>query len=137
MDFRERCQSALCNYEEFECNPDDYRLLENAIFSMDTVAERLALHRLGYPQLSRKALNEEAQKIRGNGSLKDLRSCANVLKHGRSITDHRGGKFTTTATSTGIDRNNQATWYVNGKYLPTVVHDAAATLKSFLNTPST
>jgi len=65
MDFRERCQSALRNYEEFELNSNDYRLLENAIFSMDTMPERLALHQLGHPQLSRKALNEEAQKMRG------------------------------------------------------------------------
>ena len=140
MDVREQFQSALRNVDEFERNPTDYRLLENAIHSLDTVPERLALHQLGHAQVSRKALSEEAQKIRReHSSLKDLHTCNNTIKHIRGIRDHRDGTFTTTATSTGIERNNPATWYVDGKYLPTVLHDAAATLRSFpdLNARST
>src|SRR5689334_10603498 len=140
MDARQHFQGVMRNYDEFARNPTDFRLLENALISMDTVPERLALHQLGYPQLSRKALNEEAQKVRGQySSLKDLHSCANTIKHGRRIRDQRGGKFTTIATSTGIDPANEATWYVDGKYLPTVVHDAAVALKAHpqLNEPST
>jgi hypothetical protein len=140
MDVRERYQSAMRTYDEWASNPTDYRLLENTIHSLDTVPEHLALHQLGHADVSRKVLNEAAQKIRReHSSLEDLHSCNNTVSHTRNIIDRRGGKFTTNATSTGIDPNNQETWYVGGKYLPTVVHDAAATLKSFpeLNQRST
>jgi len=112
MDAPEHFQKVIVpNYNDFVPRPTEYRLLENALFSIDTMSERLALHQLKYPQLSREALYEEAQKIRGqDSSLKDLHSCANTLKHSRSIRDYRGFKFATTATSTGIDPNNPTTW---------------------------
>jgi hypothetical protein len=87
--------------------------------------ERLALHQLGNPELSRETLYREAQKIRGqHNSLSDLRSCANALKYGRSIRDYSGGKFTTIATSTGIDPNDRTTWKIGGYDLVEVAHRA-------------
>jgi hypothetical protein len=91
------------SYGDFVRRPTEYRLLENALLLMDTVPERLALHQLGNPELSRETLYWEAQKIRGqHNSLSDLRSCASALKYGRSIRDYSGGKFTTIATPTAL-----------------------------------
>jgi hypothetical protein len=53
----------LPKYNEFVQSPNDFRLLESALYSMDTVAERLGLHQLGYAQVSRETLYEEAKKI--------------------------------------------------------------------------
>ena len=64
MDAQEHFQKAADNYNEFARDPTNFRLLKNALISMDEGPEHLALHQLGYPQLSREALNEEAQKIR-------------------------------------------------------------------------
>jgi hypothetical protein len=131
MDAREHFQSSVRNYNDFVQNPTEYRLLESTLLSMDTVPERLALHQLGYPQLSREALYQEAQKIRSQFSgLSALHSCANAIKHSRSIRDHGGGEFTTIATSTGIDPNDPTTWNIDGKDLVKVAHDAFATLNS-------
>ena len=41
------------NYKQFVDDPDDLRLLWNAVVSMNTVAEYVALHRLGYVQVAR------------------------------------------------------------------------------------
>lgn len=116
-----------CN--EFFRNPRDFRLLENALLSMNMVPERLALERREYGQVGRRVLYGEAQKIRGDLGLLGLQSCANALKHVRSIKDQSGGKFTTTATSTGIDSNDPTTWKIGGHDLVEVVHNAFATLK--------
>jgi hypothetical protein len=121
----------LPKYNEFVQSPNDFRLLESALYSMDTVAERLGLHQLGYAQVSRETLYEEGKKIRGQStSLKNLHSCSNALKHSRSIKDHRGGKFTTTATSTGIDPNSPTTWKIGGHDLTQIAHDGFAVLSS-------
>ena len=53
------------------------------------VAEWLALDRLGYPPISRKDLELEAQKIREQYSLSDLKVCAETFKHVRKIKDQR------------------------------------------------
>jgi len=39
---------AMPKYNEFVQSPNDFRLLESSLYSMDTVAERLGLHQLGY-----------------------------------------------------------------------------------------
>jgi hypothetical protein len=110
---------AMTKYNEFVQSPNDFRLLESAIFSMDTVAERLGLHQVGYAQVSREVLYEEAKKIPGQStSLENLHSCSNALKHVRSIRDHSGGKFTTIATSTGIDPNDPTTWKIGINSFP-------------------
>jgi hypothetical protein len=81
MSVRELFQNVVVpDYNDFVQSPTDFRLLKSALLSMDTVPERLALHQLGYPQLSRKELNQEAQKIRRQfNSLKDLHSCSNYI----------------------------------------------------------
>ena len=131
MNAREHFENTVVpNYNDFVQSPSDFRLLENALFSMNTVAERLALERREYGQVARGVLYGEAQKIRDDLSgLSHLQSCANTLKHVRSIKDQSGGKFTTTATSTGIETNDPTTWKIGGHDLVEVVHNAFATLK--------
>jgi hypothetical protein len=68
------------NYEEwigFTGNQDDFRLLWNAIVSMNTVPEYLALDQLGYAQVLRELLDGTAKQIRDKDqSLIDLKFCA-------------------------------------------------------------
>ena len=52
------------NYDEFVRSPNDTRLLWNALVSMNTVAEYLALERLGYPQAGRKVIYLERHRER-------------------------------------------------------------------------
>jgi len=89
------------NYDEFVRSPNDIRLLWNALVSMNTVAEYLALERLGYPQVGRKVIYLEARKIFRLSGLAELKYCAETFKHVRKITDHSGG-FTLQASSTGV-----------------------------------
>jgi hypothetical protein len=84
MDSREFFQDvAARNYHEFFGRPDDIRLLWNAVVSMNSVAEYLALDQLGYPEISRKDLGLAAQKIREQYALLDLKFCADTFKHVR------------------------------------------------------
>lgn len=89
MNAREHFENTVVpNYNDFVQSPSDFRLLENALFSMNTVAERPALERREYGQVARGVLYGEAQKIRDDLSgLSHLQSCANTLKHVRSIKD--------------------------------------------------
>jgi hypothetical protein len=130
MDAREFFNTVVTlNYAEFSRRPNDIRLLWNALISMNTVAEYLALDRLGYPAVARNALDHEAQKIRSQfNSLSDLKFCAEAFKHVRKIKDYRGG-FTLQASSTGVLPDDQTTWNINGHDLVTVVHNAFATLQ--------
>jgi hypothetical protein len=93
---------------------------------MNTVAEHLGLYRRGYrPDVSRNERRREAQMVRNDFSdLVDLQVCADTIKHVRI--NHGDGL---TLSSTGIDPHNQATWYINGKNLPSVAHKAFATFK--------
>jgi hypothetical protein len=119
------------NYAEFSRHPTDIRLLWNALISMNTVAEYLALDRLGYPPIPRNVLDQHAQNIRSQfPSLSDLKFCAEAFKHVRKIKDYRGGGFTLQASSTGVLPDDQTTWNINGYDLATVVHNAFATLQS-------
>jgi hypothetical protein len=52
------------NYKEFLEKPDDFRLLWNAIISMNTVPEYMALDQHGYAQVSRDKLAYTANQIR-------------------------------------------------------------------------
>ncbi len=141
MDPRKHFQSVVVgNYNDFVQRPTEYRFLDNTLSSMNTVAERLGLHQLEYDEVGRGVLNQEAQKIRNQSSaLKDLKFCAETIKHGRKIIDHGGGKFTTIATSTGIDPNDLTTWKIGKHDLVQVAHSAFATLSKIteLNAPST
>jgi hypothetical protein len=128
------------NYSDFLRRPTEYHLLESALLLMNSVPERLALHQLGYRRFSREKVYQEAQRIRAeHNSLLDLQSCANALKHARSIRDHGAGKFTTTVTSTDIDPNDPTTWKVGELDFVQVAHRAFVTFSKIpeLNAPST
>jgi hypothetical protein len=137
MDARKHFQSVVePNYNDFVQSPTEYRFLDNTLSSGNTVAERLGLHQLEYGEVGRGLLTQEAQKIRKqSSSLEDLKFCAETLKHGRKIIDHGGGKFTTIATSTGIDPADPTTWKICRQDrgitydLVSVAHNAIATLK--------
>ena len=123
------CPWAVGREAEFCRRPDDIRLLWNVLISMNTVAEYLALDRLGYPAVTRFVLDQEAAKIRSQfSSLSDLKFCAEAFKHVRKIKDYRGG-FSLQALSTGVLPDDQTTWTINGYDLVTVVHYAFATLQ--------
>jgi hypothetical protein len=126
MDARDHFQKIVVpNYNEFVRSPSDFRLLENAITSMNTMAEFLGLHRRGYhPDVSRNERRREAQTIRDQlTGLSDLQTCAEVFKHVRS---HDGNGVT--LSSTGIDAADPTTWRVGGHHLVTVAHTAFAAL---------
>jgi len=130
MDAREFFHNVVMpNYTEFVRSPTDIRLLWNALVSMNTVAEYLALERLGYPQIGPRVIYLEAQRIRRLSGLAELKYCAETFKHVRKIRDRGSSEFTTIATSTGVSPDDQATWNVDGKDLVKVVHTAFATLK--------
>jgi hypothetical protein len=139
MDARERFQKVVVpNYNEFLRNPNDFRLLDNLITSMNPMAEYLGLDRRGYPPgLSRNERRREAQTVRVEGGLTDLQKSADVIKHVRIELERDGVK--STLTSTGIDTADPTTWKVRGLDLVQVAHSAFATLSKNpeLNAPST
>jgi hypothetical protein len=140
MDVRKHFQSVVePNYNDFVQRPTEYRYLENTLCSGNTVAERLGLDQLEYAEVGRGVLTQEAQGIRKqSSSLEDLKFCADTLKHGRKIIDHGDGKFTTIATSTGIDPANPSTWKIYRRDLgitydlASVAHNAIPTLRERL-----
>jgi hypothetical protein len=122
------------NYMEFMTCPNDRTLLWNAIVSMNTVAEYVALARLGYAQVSRDTLGREAKKVRDAfPSLSDLKHCAETFKHVRKIKDHPklGSPFTTIATATGVSVDDLTTWKIGTHDLVDVLRRAFTTLASF------
>jgi hypothetical protein len=115
------------NYEHFERSPNDIRLLFNALLSMNTVPEFLAVHRRGYAlDICRDDLDEEAEAIRLDLGLEDLQLCTNMFKHVRRM---RRGSGEITASSTAIAPDDQATWNVLGCDLVEVVRKAFGTIK--------
>jgi hypothetical protein len=65
MNAREFFQDVVSrNYCEFVGCPNDIRLLWNALVSMNSVAEHLALDQLDYAQVSRDELTSVANQIR-------------------------------------------------------------------------
>jgi hypothetical protein len=129
MDAREFFQNvARRNYFEFFEPGDDIRLLWNAVVSMNSVAEYLALDQLNYAQISRNQLERTANQIRKHHHLLDLKFCAETFKHIRKIKDQRGGaSFTLTGTSTNIT-SDRATWMINQFDVVEVLQKAFAKL---------
>jgi hypothetical protein len=113
MNAREFFQDVVSrNYCEFVGCSNDVRLLWNALVSMNSVAEYLALEKLNYAQVSRNELTSEAKRICQQHDLLDLKFCAEMFKHVRKIEDHRGGaEFTLTASSTGVS-SDKTTWTI-------------------------
>ena len=119
------------NYQQFASDPGSRRLLWNAIVSMNTVAEYVALDRLGYGQVSRKTLDGASNQLRDSiPILSDLKYCAETFKHVRKIKDHPSlaTPFTTIATSTGVSDYDLTTWKIDQYDLVQVLGKAFATL---------
>ena len=70
----------------FKQSPDDLRLLWNAVVSMNSVAEWIALHKLDYAEVDKRVLDDKAKEVRNSdSSLKDLNLCAITFKHVRKL----------------------------------------------------
>jgi hypothetical protein len=120
------------NYEVFIKNPSDFRSLWNALVSMNTVAEFVALEQLAYDPISRGTLTQTAEQLRDQ-NLADLKFCAEALKHVRKIDSQPklDPKFTTVGTSTGILSNDRASWTIGSFDLVDVLQRASTTLATF------
>jgi len=123
------------NYQEFigfAGNPDDFRLLWNAIISMNTVPEYMALDQLGYAQVSRDDLARTANQIRDKDqSLIDLKFCAEALKHVRKIPrKQQQDSVTSTVSSTVASPIDRATWTIGPHDLVDVAQRAFKALSA-------
>ena len=116
MDAREYCATiAKPNYEDAKRNADELRFLWNAIVSLNTVPEFLALDYLDYDvDLDRQTLVIKADKIREKfPALRNLKKCANTFKHVRSIPRERNDTgFSSISSSTAISPADQSTWII-------------------------
>jgi hypothetical protein len=121
------------NHDEFTNNTGDLRLLWNAIVSMNTVVEYVALDRLGYGQVSCVTRGNEARKIRVNSPiLLELKYCAETFKHVRKIRiKKRGGGLSTIATPTGVSSEDQTTWRIASHDPVQLLVQAFAALSAF------
>ena len=121
------------NYQEFTASSDDYRSLWNAIVSMNTVAEHVALEQHQYnAQVSRQQLDRTANQIRDN-DLADLKFCAEALKHVRKIKDVKifgQVQGSITVTSSHVLADNRDTWTIGSHDLADVAHRAFKTLSA-------
>jgi hypothetical protein len=94
------------NYHEAKADPANFRKLWNALVSMNSVAEYLALNHLGYGSVLRKDIDTEAANIRKNYvDLNAVKECADTLKHVRR---HIGQQLT--GTSTGVMSGDPTSW---------------------------
>jgi hypothetical protein len=132
------------NYQEFAgSSGDDFRLLWNAIVSMNTVAEYVALEKLQYAPVSRQELARTANLIRNDKDLADLKYCAEALKHVRKIEALKhvrkiedvnifsGGQGSfVTVTSSHVSANDRATWTIGSYDLVDVARRAFKTLSA-------
>ena len=98
------------NYEAFCVDQNQLQGLWNAVVSMNTVAEYVALDRLGYEDLNREKLDKQAHAVReGNPILLDLKVCADTLKHVRKLERKVRTEVTSILSSTGILSNQPTT----------------------------
>lgn len=129
MDAKEFFQTIVKpNYQESDRNPDDLRLLWNAVVSMNTVAEYVALDRLGYSSsLIRSKITSEADKIRKQFvELDKLNECAVTFKHVRR---HKGQ--VRVATATGVSPDRPSTYRIDGDDLRLVLNQAYVAISQF------
>lgn len=112
MDAREFFKTIVVpNYQEAKRNSDDLRLIYNAVITMNTVAEYVALERLKYGRLVKKQISDKAYEIRSAYStLEDLNDCAVTLKHVRRH-DFKDGRLT--ATSTNFSPFQSSSWTID------------------------
>ena len=135
MDAQEFFQNIVQrSYYEYCQNPNDIRLLWNAIVSMNTVPDHIALDRLGHAlEVNREEFDAEVQEVRKELDLTELQYCANTLKHVRRIPR---GQFTATASSTSVDPIDQDTWVLDGHDLVQVAHDSFNKLNTIFQSSS-
>ncbi|MEJ2378262.1 MAG: hypothetical protein P8Y71_23715 [Pseudolabrys sp.] len=111
-------------------NPKEYRHLWNAIVSMNTVAEYLALDGSGRTQMPGLELATRANQIRDKTKhLSDLKECAEHLKHVRKIVDRKGGEFEIIGSSTGHNLEDPTTWWAIRFNLKEIMEAALAELE--------
>jgi hypothetical protein len=123
------------NYYEAKSRPDDFRVIWNAVVSMNTVPEYVALERLNYVH-DRQAVDDDSAKIRkAHRPLLDLKTCAEALKHARKQQRAKVGLYTTpptiTVTSTAVNTSEPSTWVIDGHDLLTLLDHALGTLMRF------
>jgi hypothetical protein len=123
------------NYSACYEHPRELSALWNAMVSMNTVAEYIALERLeraGHQQMSQQQLVQQANEIRAATlHLEDLKYCAETLKHVRKIKDLKGGSFTLQAASTGVSPEDETTWHIAGFDLAKLMREALTELETF------
>ena len=96
------------NYKETKADPANLRKLYNAVTSMNSVADYLALHEDNYPSLKRREVDRRTEAVRFQyPDLEDVKLCADTLKHAR----HHVGQLVT-ASSTGILPGDPGTWEI-------------------------
>jgi hypothetical protein len=118
------------NYYEAKDNPNDLRSVWNAILTMNTVAESIALERLNYGSVDRDTRIKRSSDIRETyPCLRDLQNCTDAMKHVRKQTRD------ITATSTNILPTDPLTWQIdiNGRQfnLLTMLDQAFETVTNF------
>jgi hypothetical protein len=120
------------NYEQFIATPNDLRLLWNAVVSMNTIAEYVALDQLEYAAVPRHTLDNAAAAIRArNPILSDLKYCAETFKHVRKMSRDGLAPMSLVATSTAVSSGDQTTWQIGPHDLVTVLRQAFSTIKVF------
>jgi hypothetical protein len=134
MDAREFFDTVVApNCEKFHRNPDDLRLLWNAVVSMNSMAEFLALEQLAYEEISRADLDRVAKELRaGMKGFAELKFCAETFKHVRKIKDHGKSKFSTISTSTVVSISDHETWTIGPHNVPAVLRQAYASVGAVL-----
>jgi hypothetical protein len=117
------CQIIEPNYAEATRAPDDLRLLVNAIISMNTVAEFLALKRNQYGQMTRKELTGKANELRKQfPCLEDLKLCAETLKHVRKLNNAKSADFSLTVNVYIANANFDLDYHHRFEYLSSENH---------------
>ena len=112
------------NYERFLEDQNQVRRLWNAVVSMNTVAEYVALDRLRYEQVAREQLDQKAKEIRQDHRvLLELKVCAETLKHVRKLEGKVGTEVTSVPSSTGILSNQPTTWAIDYQWRQYVLSD--------------
>jgi hypothetical protein len=132
MDAREFFETVVKpNYYEAKSRPDDFRLIWNAVVSMNTVPEYVALERLNYKRDRQAVDNESAQIRNAHQPLLNLKICAEALKHARKQQRTKVGLYTTpstiTVTSTAVNTSEPSTWVIGGHDLLILLDQALGT----------
>ncbi|MGZ4883047.1 MAG: hypothetical protein ACXV2A_04050 [Halobacteriota archaeon] len=117
------------NYLDAHQHPNNFKLVCNAITCMNTVAEFVALERLGYPTvLTRSDLETKANEIRKNNPpLCDLKYWVDTLKHVRKLTNAKTDTHEVTRSSTSILVSDPSSW----QHLNDLIEEAHVKMATF------